>query len=464
MGDKGRVILTAGLGYGDEGKGTIVDYLTRLHRATLVVRYNGGAQAGHNVVDDDGRHHTFSQFGSGTLVPGVKTHLSRFMVVNPLGMMREDEHLASLGVTDAFQRLTIDRSALVTTPFQIIQNRLLEIQRGDKRHGSCGLGVGQTINDFRRYGDQVLFISDFTTPSKLRAKLRFIRDEKWSEIWPMIKNTESEGLLKQELGWFKEPEALDFLTDLLLRFAAQIVVVDETYLAAHLHSDSTIIFEGSQGVLLDVMHGFWPHVTKTNITFNQAHELLEGAKYWGDITKIGILRAYATRHGAGPLVTEDNRLIKQLADVHNQTNEWQGSFRVGWFDLVATRYALNAIGKIDYLAVTNLDKLYNLRLIKVCVAYEYLGDSPNSLNDYFDYIQNNGNQIVITGIKFLSRPGQEHQNRMREILAECRPLYVEVDKDTHLRFLEEQIGIPIFIKSFGPMAKDKELLRAHTKI
>ena len=86
-----EVILLGGLGYGDEGKGSIVDYLTRIKKAGVVVRYNGGAQAGHNVVTPDRLHHTFSQFGSGTFIPGVKTHLSRFVVLNPLGMMREEE-------------------------------------------------------------------------------------------------------------------------------------------------------------------------------------------------------------------------------------------------------------------------------------------------------------------------------------------------------------------------------------
>ena len=91
-----EVILVSGLGFGDEGKGSIVDYLVRTKGAEVVVRFNGGAQAGHNVVTPEGLHHTFSQFGSGTFVPGVKTHLSRFMILNPLGMIREEEHLQAL--------------------------------------------------------------------------------------------------------------------------------------------------------------------------------------------------------------------------------------------------------------------------------------------------------------------------------------------------------------------------------
>src|SRR5579884_2426180 len=96
-----RAICIADLGFGDAGKGTITDYLCRRLNAHTVVRYNGGPQAAHTVVTSDGRYHTFSQFGSGTLVPNVKTLLSRFMLINPLHMLKEERHLRELGVTDA---------------------------------------------------------------------------------------------------------------------------------------------------------------------------------------------------------------------------------------------------------------------------------------------------------------------------------------------------------------------------
>src|SRR5690348_3101760 len=103
-----RAILVVDLAFGDCGKGTIVDYLVRRDEAKLVVRFNGGPQAGHNVVTSDGRHHTFSQFGSGTFVPGVRTLLSRFVLIEPYAMLNEASHLAELAVTDALDRLMID--------------------------------------------------------------------------------------------------------------------------------------------------------------------------------------------------------------------------------------------------------------------------------------------------------------------------------------------------------------------
>src|SRR5437763_522887 len=127
---KRQAILIADLGYGDAGKGATVDYLARLTAAHTVVRYNGGAQAAHNVVAPDGRHHTFAQFGSATFLPGVRTHLSRFMVLHPLAMVREAEHLGVLGITDALGRTTIDGDALVISPYQQAANRLRELARG----------------------------------------------------------------------------------------------------------------------------------------------------------------------------------------------------------------------------------------------------------------------------------------------------------------------------------------------
>lgn len=149
-------LVVADLGFGDAGKGSSVDFLVRAYKAHTVVRYNGGAQAGHNVVTQDGRQHVFAQFGSGTFVPGVQTHLSRHMLVNPVSMLDEEEHLCSLSVSDAFHRTTIDEEALIITPFHQAANRLREYARGKDRHGSCGRGIGETMTDALRWPDMAV--------------------------------------------------------------------------------------------------------------------------------------------------------------------------------------------------------------------------------------------------------------------------------------------------------------------
>jgi adenylosuccinate synthase len=165
------------LTFGDAGKGSLVDYLVRRDNAHTVIRFNGGAQAAHNVVLPDGRHHTFSQFGSGTFVPGVRTHLSRFMLFDPLALAAEERHLRSVGVTDAFDRLTLDRRALVVTPFQRAANRLREVARGDARHGSCGMGIGETMSDVLD-DNLALRGADLLNPSRLRRTLRQVQEAK----------------------------------------------------------------------------------------------------------------------------------------------------------------------------------------------------------------------------------------------------------------------------------------------
>jgi adenylosuccinate synthase len=135
-----QVLLTAGLMLGDEGKGACVDHLARFHGASLVVRYNGGPNNGHTVVLPDGRYHTFRQFSSGTFIPGVRTHLSEHVLINPTGMVLENALLEKMGVHDAFKRTTIEANAVVITPYQRSVNILTEIVRGRNAHGSCGQG------------------------------------------------------------------------------------------------------------------------------------------------------------------------------------------------------------------------------------------------------------------------------------------------------------------------------------
>src|SRR5688572_10125316 len=132
-----RATVLADLGFGDAGKGSITDYLVRETGAHTVVRYNGGAQAAHRVVTPDEREHIFAQFGSGTFVPGVKTLLSQYMMIDPVAMLNEEEHLYNLGagVDDAFDRTFVHENAIIITPYHRIVNQLREEARGVARHG-----------------------------------------------------------------------------------------------------------------------------------------------------------------------------------------------------------------------------------------------------------------------------------------------------------------------------------------
>src|SRR3954462_6632482 len=155
-----HAILVIDLAFGDCGKGTVVDFLTRHHAAHTVVRFNGGPQAGHNVVTPDGRHHTFSQFGSATFLPGVRTVLSHFMLIEPYALLNEAAHLRSLGVSDALDRLMIHERCPVITPAHQAANRLRELARGQDAHGTCGLGIGQTMQDLLARPESLIYAAD----------------------------------------------------------------------------------------------------------------------------------------------------------------------------------------------------------------------------------------------------------------------------------------------------------------
>ncbi len=339
------------LGFGDAGKGVTVDLLCARRRFGAVVRANGGAQAAHNVVTPDGRHHTFAQFGSGTLAPGgpVPTHLSRLAVVDPLALAAEATHLASLGVPDPFSLVTVDRRALISTPWHQEANRARERARGGDRHGSCGMGVGETMAyALARPGDAPT-AGDCARPDVLRRKLRRLADH----LHAVRRALPSPGGAGATTGTGPDPD-VEGCVEAYLAFARRVRLVDEDHLP-RLLARSPVVFEGAQGVLLDEWHGFHPHTTWSTTTTANPLALLAEAGRPGDARRIGVVRTYTTRHGAGPLVAEDPELGSVLVDAHNGAHPWQGAFRVGHFDAVAHRYALAATGGVDTLVVTHAD-------------------------------------------------------------------------------------------------------------
>ncbi len=450
-----RIILVADLGYGDAGKGSIVDFLTRQLSARAVIRYNGGAQAAHNVIDPNGAHHTFAQFGSGTLVSGVRTHLSRFMLVDPLSLVREERHLRMLGVTDALDRLTIDREALVTTPYHQALNRLREIARDRDRHGSCGLGIGETMADALALGEHVPRVGDLLDRIALHDKLDMLREWKLSQLQTLRDDLPDTEPAQREQAVLEDAHFLDFLVDAYQRLARRIAIVQSSYLAEVL-TKGTVIAEGAQGVLLDEWHGFHPYTTWSTTTFQNADILLREQDYAGQVVRLGVLRAYATRHGPGPFVTEDVALAGSLPEAHNVPNPWQLAMRVGHFDAIATRYALSVTGGVDLLAVTHVDRLRQLPEWKIATQYLYRGDSTDSA-DYFV-----GQHHVVTDLRVSARPDLDFQGQLTLRLQQCVPRYRvqyarSVRVGSYLAQLESTVGVRIGIISNGPTALDKEV-------
>jgi adenylosuccinate synthase len=431
-----NAFIVTDLVFGDAGKGTLIDYLARRHTAHTVVRFNGGAQAAHNVVTPDGRHHTFSQFGSATLVPGVRTHLSRFVLVDPPALAAEEAHLRTLGVTDAFARLSVDRRAPVVTPFHRATNRLREIARGSGRHGSCGMGIGETMADLLDRPDLALFVGDLADPTLTRRKLRALQEYKAAQaarlVLPDDPAAQREQALLQDVAAPAEFAAL--FADIL----RHVAIVDSS--AALLRKPGTVLFEGAQGVLLDEWLGFHPHTTWSTTTFANAFTLLQEARYPGDITRLGVVRAYLTRHGPGPFVTEDPALARHLPEPHNRTNPWQRDFRVGWPDLVMLRYALDAVGgpgALDAVAVTCMDHLARLPAWQVCTAYTDAAGRPLP-------------QPVPTWDRDLAA-----QEKITAALLAARPSYAPLNPAALVPLIESALHAPVRLTSWGPTHADK---------
>lgn len=415
-------MIVADLGYGDAGKGGIVDWLCSrpASRAVhAVVRYNGGAQAAHHVLSPRGSAHAFAQFGSGTFTPGVRTFLSRFMLVDPLAMVTEAAHLASLGVADPFGLVTVDRDALLTTPYHQAANRARESARGASRHGSCGMGIGETASYALRYPADAPRAGDCEAPRVLVRKLGLLRDRLAADA----------GFA---LGAVPPPAVV---ADAYRAFAGRVTLAGDGHLARLLRT-GPVVFEGAQGVLLDEWRGFHPYTTWSTTTFGNAAALL--AEAGQDAVRLGVVRCYMTRHGPGPFVTEDPTL--DLPEPHNRDGRWQGPFRIGHLDAVALRYAVRACGGVDEVALTHLDVARRRPgELRLCRAYLAAGQR-------------------LARIALGPDRDLDSQARLTRTLLAARPVYDEAERpgvDDWPRAVAEIAGAPVSVLSYGPAAVDK---------
>ena len=473
------------LGYGDAGKGSLVDALTARTGARLNVRFNGGGQAAHNVVLPDGRHHTFSQFGSGMFDPDVRTYLSRHFLWNPIAMQSEAEsldaeiakdetsakgrasQLAGKAGDNVMSRTFVDKEALVVTPWHQATNRLREFARDDRRHGSCGVGIGEAMLEARdsphlslRAGD----LQDWTV-EKLRWHLEEVSACNLN-IWANV--------LRKHFLEFDLPPYLhkdrDFLftkeaplkcATLFKRIACGVRMVDGAAEQKRLFDDTEdVVFEGAQGILIDEKYGYDPHTTWSTCTSRNARQILKEIGWEGHTKVIGSLRSYAVRHGNGPFVTEIKPLANELQsfqDDHNVHNEWQGSLRIGWFDAVATHYAMRAEweSSFDYasyhsppgihsLAITNVDRMKKwLRAGHpwiICTQYKWNGDGP-----------------LVFEPGCFAPPNFSLSADMTAALLQATPVYEREGNTDHdlLVAIESLLHCPIEIASQGPTRDGK---------
>lgn len=325
-----RARAVIGANFGDEGKGLVTDYLCSTQGAGVVVRFNGGAQAGHTVVTPDGQRHVHGHFGSGTLA-GVPTYLSQFFVLNPICFFRELKDLHALGIEP---KVYAHPECVVTTFADMLINQALETKRGDGRHGSVGLGVSETIE------------------RSLVPELKITMSDLWNHISTL------EARLAEICGKYAE-----FRTGKPIREPEMLAKFIEGcwMFAEHVHPLGIAqcpdpVFEGAQGLLLDQGNKqFFPHVTRSNTGIANVRALCAQAGIT-DLDAYYVSRTYLTRHGAGPLPGEDPAL--SFEDDTNVEHPWQGRIRFAPLDVDSLRKRCAAdFGERPKIALTHCDQL-----------------------------------------------------------------------------------------------------------
>ena len=345
--------ILVGAQWGDEGKGKIIDVLTA--KADIVVRSQGGNNAGHTVIHR-GKTYILHLIPSGILRRGKVCVIGNGVVIDPIALVAEIEGLRKVGVPVG-KNLLISDCAHLVLPYHRVLDEQREIRKGHAKIGTTKRGIGPA------YGDKAartgLRISDLMQPEvfseKLQAKIR----ENNSILKTFGAKPISFGDVNQKyLG----------AAETLRPFVANTVV----YLHRALQRGKEILFEGAQGTFLDIDHGTYPYVTSSNTTAGGACTGSGVPPHRMDLV-LGVVKAYTTRVGEGALPTEDEAVGKMLHDMGREFGAVTGrARRCGWFDAVATRYA-TMINGIDELAITNLDGLDSVDSIRVCVAYRLDG-------------------------------------------------------------------------------------------
>lgn len=342
---KATVII--GANYGDEGKGLTIDYLARQQaakgQAPLVVRFNGGAQAGHTVVTPEGQSHVFHHIGSGSFVPGARTYLSSQFIVNPYTLRKELVETKSLFTPIIYAH----PHCMVTTIFDMAINSIAELARGEQRHGSCGMGVNETVT--RSLGGFALRLGWVARASvdQLAIALRDIV-EKWVPQRLEALGLGPDELMKHELYTAVLTGSTNFIrqAESLKEMIEPLIVLDNSslnILKGSIDVDQDVLFEGAQGLALDEVLGTFPYVTRSICGLPSA--LAVGA-FELDITEfepLYITRAYLTRHGAGPLSLEGEPITdRSLYDTTNIENMWQGALRKAPLDIRQLKALISA--------------------------------------------------------------------------------------------------------------------------
>lgn len=334
MVNKARIVI--GANFGDEGKGLMSNYFshqaTRKGESCVTVLHNGGAQRGHTVEYPDGRRHIFKHFGSGSF-DYVPTYLSKDFILNPIIFRQEWEELVEMGVTPV---VYVNYKCRITTPYDMMLNQIVEANRGKNRHGSCGLGINETILRYKEnlgktLNDFIMF-NDFTTAEKItlecqNAKIFLHERLKQFGIYDICNQWQE--IINDYKIQIHYIEDFNFMLSKI-----KTVVEDNDFLRSY----NTIVFEGGQGLMLDMDNKeYFPHLTPSHTgVYNPIKILKSMFNHSDDLKNLNIevcyvTRSYITRHGAGRLDRECKKeeISSIINDKTNIPNPNQGVLRYG---------------------------------------------------------------------------------------------------------------------------------------
>ncbi|MGD0143326.1 MAG: adenylosuccinate synthase [Rhizomicrobium sp.] len=422
-------VAVIGAQWGDEGKGKIVDWLSA--RADVVVRFQGGHNAGHTLVID-GKTYKLSLLPSGVVRPGKLSIIGNGVVVDPWAFVDEVERIGKLGVTVTPDSLLVAENAALILPLHRELDSARESSNSVQRLGTTKRGIGPAYED--KVGRRALRVIDLKDPKSLPAKIeRLLAHHNALRRGSGLSEIDADALLEalKEIA----PKILPFVGSAWRR-------LDEMR-----RKGKRILFEGAQAVLLDIDHGTYPYVTSSNTVAGQAAAGSGcGPRDVGYV--LGIVKAYTTRVGEGPFPTEltdalGEKLGSRGAEFGTVTGRKR---RCGWFDSVLVRQTV-ITGGIDGIALTKLDVLDTFEEINICTGYRLDGHQ-------IDHLPVDANEQARCVPIYETVEGWSESTRGARSWAELPATAVK-----YIRRVEELIGAPVALLSTSPEREDTILVR-----
>ena len=422
-------VVVVGSQWGDEGKGKIVDWLSE--RAEIVVRFQGGHNAGHTLVID-GTTYKLSLLPSGIVRPGKLSIIGNGVVVDPWALLDEIDRIREQGVEVSPERLKLAGNAPLILPLHRQLDQARESSNSVKKIGTTGRGIGPAYED--KVARRAIRVCDLADRKALEAKIDRLLEHH---------NTLLRGMGLDAIDRKKLLDELLALAPRLLPYAASVwQELDRAHRAGR-----RILFEGAQGFLLDIDHGTYPYVTSSNTVAGAAAAGSGiGANRLGYV--LGITKAYTTRVGSGPFPTElEDEIGQTLGERGREFGTVTGrKRRCGWFDAVLVRQAIKIAG-IDGIALTKLDVLDGLTELKVCVGYRIGGQE-------YDYFPSSMADQAAAQPVYETMGGWPESTESARSWADLPATAVK-----YIRRIEELIEAPVALLSTSPERDDTILVR-----